>query len=186
MISKAFKTAYAERASKDRKRGLTLMEVAMVLAIIGVVIAAALLYFQSASTAQKLTSAYGQLAQIQQSVRTLYSGQPDYTGLTTATMAASQALPQSMVSGTTLHHAFQAGVTIAPATTAGGANTGFSVVFAQIPQDACKQMLTKDLGRGVYSAGASTTLVQPSLPFTLPLATTSCASTYNDITWVFN
>lgn len=186
MISTAFKHAYARKLGKNRKRGLTLMEVAMVLAIVGIVIAAALLYYNSANTARQTTAALGQLAQIQTSVRSLYAGQSNYSGISATNLANSDALPASMISGTTIRHAFNGNVTIEPATTSGGgANSGFTVTFANVPQDACKQMLTKDLGRGLYSAGVGTPAVQPNLPFTLTAATTACGNTYNSVQWTF-
>lgn len=187
MISTAFKHAYARKLDKNRKRGLTLMEVAMVLAIVGIVIAAALLYYNSANTARQTTAALGQLAQIQQSVRSLFSGQANYAGATTAELAGSEALPPSMVSGATIRHAFNGPVTIASVAAAGGANSGFSVTFGNIPQDACKQLLTKDMGRGVFSAGVGGTVrVQPNLPFTLAQTDAACSATYNNVVWVFN
>lgn len=185
-MSQSLQKKLFSKIKSRRTRGLTLMEVAMVLAIIGIVIAAALIYFSQANTSQKQTQALGQLAQIRQSVRSLYSGQSNYSGLVTASIATSQSLPASMVNGNTIKHAFGGLVTIESTTASGGADSGYAVTFAQIPQDACKQMLTKDLGRDLYSAGASSTLTQPNLPFTLAQATTSCASTYNDITWTFN
>ena len=187
MITTAFKHAYARKLGNNRKRGLTLMEVAMVLAIVGIVIAAALLYYNSANTARQTSSALGQLAQVQTSVRSLYAGQANYAGVTTAVLADSEALPSSMISGATIRHAFNGPVTIASAPAAGGANSGFSVQFANVPQDACKQMLTKDLGRGVFSAGVGGNVaVQPNLPYTLPNATAACTATYNNVVWVFN
>lgn len=177
---------FASKLASRRTRGLTLMEVAMVLAMIGVVVAGALIYFNQANTQQKTTAAFGQLSQIQQAVRSLYSGQANFAGLTTAVMANSDALPASMVSGTTLRHAFNGAVTVSSASASAGANSGFSVEFGDVPQDACQAMLTKDLGRGVFSVGASTVRAQPNLPFTLPQASASCSASYNDITWVFN
>ena len=187
MISTALKHAYARKLGRNRKRGLTLMEVAMVLAIVGIVIAAALLYYNSANTARQTTSALGQLAQIQQSIRSLYAGQSSYAGVSHTELAQSEALPASMIgTGNTIRHAFNGTVEIEPATTAGGSNSGFKVTFANVPQDACKQMLTKDLGRGLYEAGVDgNTEVQPDLPFTLSGATTACADTYNEVTWTF-
>ena len=184
MISMKLKNKYVKRLSNRKNRGLTLMEVAMVLAIIGIIIAGALLYFNTANTSQKITSSLAQLAQIQQSVRTLYSGQANYSGLTTALIAQSDALPASMISGSTISHAFNAGVTVTANTTS---STNFDVVFSGLPQDVCKQMLTKDLGRGLVSAGTTVaTQTQPSLPFNLTQATAACTGTTNAITWVFN
>ena len=187
MIATKLTNSYIKRLEKRKGRGLTLMEVAMVLAIIGIVIAAALLYFNTANTSQKIVSALGQVAQIQQSVRTLYSGQSDYTGLTTALIAGSEALPASMTNGTSITHSFNGAVTVVE-----NANPrNFTITFAGFPSDACTQMLTKDLGRGLVSASSSAVpalVVQPNLPMNLTVATAACATAgnANDIIWTFN
>lgn len=188
MIATKLTNSYIKRLEKRKGRGLTLMEVAMVLAIIGIVIAAALLYFNTANTSQKIVSALGQVAQIQQSVRTLYSGQSDYTGLTTALIAGSEALPASMTDGTSITHPFNGAVTVVTNTLT---PRNFTVTFAGFPSDACTQMLTKDLGRGLVSASSSAVpalVIQPNLPMDLGTATTACATAgnNNDIIWTFN
>lgn len=185
MISK-INSAYARKLHNNRKRGATLMEMVAWLALAAMIIAGALVLWNVANSSRQTTTALTQLNQIQTAVRTLYSGQSSYTGLTTAILVNSKALQQSMISGATIRHAYNGAVTVTPvATTNGGANSGFTVSFANIPQDACQQMLTKDLGRGLYEAGASAKAQQPNLPFSLANATASCTATYNTVTWTF-
>lgn len=185
MISK-LNLAYAQKLSRTRRRGATMMEVIAVLFFIGLLAAGALVLWSMANTSSQTTTALTQLNSIQSAVRTLYNGQPNYTGLNTGVIVNSQALPTSMISGNAIRHAFNGNVTVAPATsTGGGANSAFTVSFSNIPSNACQQLLTKDLGRGLYSAGASTQQQQPSLPFTLAAATTSCNASYNTVSWTF-
>jgi hypothetical protein len=186
MISK-FNSAFARKLHRSRKRGATMMEVIGYLAVAAVIIAGVLVMLSVAFGQSKAATSLNQLNQIQTAVRSLYSGQPNYSGLSTAVIVNSKALQQSMISGTTLRHAFNGAITITPVTTtAGGANSGFQISFANIPQDACQSMLTKDFGRGLYEAGASVKAQQPSLPFTLAQATASCSATYNTVTWTFS
>ncbi|MCZ7860812.1 type 4 pilus major pilin [Agrobacterium salinitolerans] len=185
MISK-FNSAYARKLHKTRKRGATLMEMVAWLALAAMIIAGALVLWNVANSSRQTTTALTQLNQIQTAVRTLYSGQSSYVGLSTAVLVNSKALQQSMISGTAIRHAYNGAVTVAPATTTGGgANSGFTISFANIPQDACQQMLTKDLGRGLYEAGVGTMVGQPNLPFTLVLATGQCSGPYNTVKWTF-
>jgi type II secretory pathway pseudopilin PulG len=162
------------------------MEMAMVLAMIGIVIAAALLYYNTANTSRQTQSALGQLAQIQQSVRSLYSGQPNYTGLTTASLATSNALPNSMVSGNLIKNPYNGSVTVIAANAGGGTASGFSVAFANVPEDACKKLVTKDLGRATYSmsVGSTTKTQDDGLPFNLTDA--NACTNGATITWVFS
>ncbi|MCV9964671.1 hypothetical protein OIU34_22530 [Pararhizobium sp. BT-229] len=186
MISK-FNSAYASKLRRSRKRGATMMEVIAYLAIASVIIAGVLVLLSVAFGQSKTATALSQLNQIQTAVRNLYSGQPNYAGLSTSVIVNTRALQQSMISGATIRHAFNGAVTITPVpTTDGGANSAFTVSFANVPQDACQSMLTKDLGRGLYEAGANVKQQQPSLPFTLAQATASCSATYNTVTWTFS
>nr|WP_250807221.1 type 4 pilus major pilin [Neorhizobium tomejilense] len=190
MISKAFKHAYARKLGKNRKKGATLMETIAVLAIIGMLAATALVMWNSANTSRQTTTALTQLNQIQTAVRNLYAGQANYTGLSNATLINAKSLQQSMIASTTsIRHSFSGEVTVTPTTVAGIG--GFIVQYDGIPKDACAQLLTKDLGRGVYEAGTTTakrtqTGAQgATLPFPLAAANTACAGTYNTLTWTF-
>jgi Tfp pilus assembly protein PilE len=186
MISK-IRSAYARKLHTSRKRGATLMEMVAWLALAAMIIAGALVLWNVANGSRQTTQALTQLNQVQTAVRTLYNGQSNYLGLTTAALVTAKSVQQSMISGATIRHAYNGTVVVLPATTTnGGANSAFSIAFANIPQDACQQMLTKDLGRGVYSAGASVVAVQPNLPFNVASAATSCSAAYNTVTWVFN
>lgn len=175
------------RLKKTRRRGLTLVETAMVLAILAVVVGSIMLYYTSANTNRQTTSVLGDLAAIQQSVRTLYSGQASYNGISEADLISTNALPSRMVAGTTLRHSFNGTATITQGDAGGGAGSGFQVRFTNIPAEACSRMLSTDLGRGLYSAGASAIRNQSQgLPFTPGQAASSCNQTNNTITWVFN
>lgn len=177
-----------KRLAAKARRGLTLIEAAMVLAILALVVAGIMLFYTSANTSRQTTAALGDLAAIQQSVRSLYGGQSSYLGLDTAGLAATKALPARMItSANGLRHSFNGAVTVSADTAAGGANSGFSVRFDSVPQEACVKMLSSDLGRGLFSAGASTIRNQTQgLPFTPPDATASCSAANNTITWIFS
>lgn len=142
-----------------RRRGLTLIETAMVLAIAAVFIAGVMLFFQNASISSKTNEATSQLAAIQQAIRTVYAGQASYNdvnGTMELALINTRSVPQKMVDTATktLRHAFNGPVLIGPAS--GGAN--FQVVFNGLPSDACAKMLTMDFGRGLLSVSGSTTV----------------------------
>lgn len=142
-----------------RRKGLTLIETAMVLAIAAVFIAGVMLFFQNASISAKTNEATSQLAAIQQAVRTVYAGQASYdsaNGTIVQGLIATRSVPSKMVNTTTqsLRNAFNGDVDIQPV--ANGAN--FDVVFNGLPSDACAKMLTMDFGRGLLSVSGSSTV----------------------------
>lgn len=142
-----------------RRKGLTLIETAMVLAIAAVFIAGVMLFFQNASISAKTNEATSQLAAIQQAVRTVYAGQASYdsaNGTIVQGLIATRSVPSKMVNTTTqtLRNAFNGDVDIQPV--ANGAN--FDVVFNGLPSDACAKMLTMDFGRGLLSVSGSATV----------------------------
>ena len=53
------------------RRGLTLIEAAMVLTILALVVAGVMLFYQNATTSQKISQAAGQISTIQQAVRSM-------------------------------------------------------------------------------------------------------------------
>jgi Tfp pilus assembly protein PilE len=187
MIKTRIQNAFARRIETRKKKGATLFEIIMYLVIAAVILATVALNYGSANTASNTTTAISQLNQIATQIRSLYSGQPTYNGLTTANLASSEALPNSMISGNTIRHVFNGNVTVAAAATTGGADAGFEVNFTNIPKAACEQMLTKDFGRDMFEAGTATgSRQQPDLPFTLPQASAACANSYNTMSWTFN
>jgi prepilin-type N-terminal cleavage/methylation domain-containing protein len=142
-----------------RRKGLTLIETAMVLAIAAVFIAGVMLFFQNASISAKTNEATSQLAAIQQAVRTVYAGQASYQtdgGTIVQGLVATRSIPQKMVTTDqqSLRNAFNGPILIEP--TGGGAN--FDVVFNGLPSDACAKMLTMDFGRGLLAVSGSNTV----------------------------
>jgi major structural subunit of bundle-forming pilus len=153
-----------------RRRGFTLIELAMVLAIAALIIGSVMLFFGSASTNQKTNDVTQETANIAQIVRGLYSGQPDYSGITTASIASSSQMPNKWVSGNTLRNGFQGSVTVTPS---GANNAQFAVSFSNLPDYACTKIATYDFGTGSYGVTAGTT-TQYGSPLTPVAAEAAC------------
>lgn len=181
--------AISRKAAIKRQRGLTLIEAATVLAILAFVVAGIMVMYTSADQSRKTTTALSQLASIQQSVRSLYGGQATYSNLTTAAIAASASLPTSMISGTTLRHAFNGSINISAADAGGGSNSGFQIEFTNVPKDPCVKIVSADLGRGLYSVsvgGQTRSQAGTPPPFDPTSAISACGSSSNTINWIFN
>jgi prepilin-type N-terminal cleavage/methylation domain-containing protein len=156
----------------SRRRGFSLVEIAMVLAIAALIIAGVMLFFGNASSNQKSNDTIAEVANIAQIVRSLYAGQSDYTGITTAVVAQSGQMPAKWVSGVTaLNNPFGKSVVIS---TASGTSQ-FSIALSGLPAAACVKLATYDLGTGTYGtlAGNTASYGGPVSPAT---AQTACAS----------
>ena len=183
-------------ANRDfrHERGFTLLELTMSLAIIAVLVGGIVLFFSSASTSQKTSDAMYELGNIQQAVHSMYSGQANYSTISTQIIAQSQQIPSKWGGGTAqLTDPFNGATNVTPEGNAiqGGpaANGSFVVEMDNIPTSACVKMVTQDLGPsmlGVGVGGPPTTITGPISPVA---AQASCGggttSSSVNIFWVF-
>ncbi|MBV8046451.1 MAG: prepilin-type N-terminal cleavage/methylation domain-containing protein [Paludibacterium sp.] len=159
---------------KRRQRGLTLIEAAMVLALSAVVVAGAVMYYQSASENNKSQVALGQLGMIQSTVQTITGSTANYSGLVTADLARSSNIPASQKSGNTL---------ISPwgNLTVTGATDTYDVVMAKVPQGPCQTLAGQDLGSSLMKmkiGGADASSPGKA-------AAALCTGATQDLAWTF-
>lgn len=172
--------------AQRRRRGLTLIEAAMVLVILALVVGAVMLYYQSANQNRQISAVAGQLAATQQAVRSAYAGVNDLTGITEKEI--QKYLPASMTdSQGNIRHAFNGPMKVS--TTNG---SYFTVSLNGIPYDACKRLATMDMGRAtlglniVKGAGGGSEDITNAPPFTKDNAQTACGDTgVTSLAWTF-
>lgn len=168
-----------------RQGGFSLVEIAMVLAIIALLVAGIMLFFGTASTAQKTNDAMSELAAVQQTVRSVYAGQADYTGLSETVIANAGQLPRKWVKGvppaaTGLSSPFNAAVTVAPQASA----AQFSVTMNNIPDTACSKMVTMDMGTGLVSVVVNGGTAVNGRAMS-PTEAQQCTGNANVVVWTF-
>lgn len=175
-------TVLTLKARARRRRGLTLIEAAMVLVILALVVGGVMLFYQNANQSRQVSEAQSQLAAIQQSVRSWSSGQYGYDGLTVTSL--KQYLPAKMMdtTGATLRHAFGGTGDIT-----GDSTTGtFTVQLNSIPRDACQKLSTTDMGRALVKIDVNGTAVEGQA-MTRTSAQTACSSaSANIMKWTFS
>lgn len=179
-------------ASRRRRSGFSLVEIAMVLAIVALLVAGIMLFFSNANTAQRTNDAMAELAAIQQTVRSLYSGQADYTGLDAVLVGNSRQMPAKWVRGTIgsatgLSSPFGAAVNVAAATTT-TTNDSFTIAMTGVPAQACNKMVTMDLGTSLISLRVgSTAAAVTGRAMTAAEANGACVNNNaQTITWTLN
>lgn len=186
---------------KSEQSGRSMVEMLGVLAIIGVLSVGGIAGYSKAMAKFKTSKALDQVSTTVANVRTLYSGQPNYSGLTTAIAIQMGAIGAEMLSGqsptsaSTAYNAFNGSVTISATTVSGRKNAGFELVFSGLSKEACVQMASSDWGSGSGSglvsvqagAAAAGTTAAGTLPLNLATAAGGCnlEGDTNKVTWVY-
>ena len=178
------------RYQRRRQRGITLIEISMVLALSAIFIAGIFAYLRTSTTNQKVEQAINEIAFMRNTVYELYRSQASYSQLTTAQLAASNVVPRRMVDvdGTSLRHSFKGRMDVSPSTVDAFGDS-FSIGLNALPSDGCMLMASKDFGRDVFrieiTGGAGGTFETYPTP---AVASTACGTqgeTAASITWYF-
>lgn len=196
---------------KSEQSGRSMVEMLGVLAIIGVLSVGGIAGYSKAMAKFKLTKAMDQVSTTVTNIRTLYSGQPNYNGLTTTVAIAMGAVGAEMLNGVATstaskaYNAFNGQVTIASATVNGNADAGFTVTFFGLGKEACVALSTADWGSGSgsglvsvsagtgaaaggnFAAGATGTTAAATLPLKLSSAASGCSKSGdgNAVQWTY-
>lgn len=134
----------------SEQSGRSMVEMLGVLAIIGVLSVGGIAGYSKAMAKFKLTKAMDQVSTTVTNIRTLYSGQPNYSGLNTTTAIRMGAIGAEMLNGvdttsaTAAYNAFNGRVFISA--TASG--QGFVVAFTGLGKEACVSLGSADWGSG--------------------------------------
>jgi hypothetical protein len=127
----------------------------------------------------KSSSEVANLTQLSTNISTTYTGQPTFTGLTTA--IAANLAPASMVSGATLVNAWGGPITVAA--DAGNPST-FDVVEYAVPSNGCVDLVNKASNYVSLTLGGTT--YSASNPLNPGAATTACnAAATSTISFVY-
>jgi prepilin-type N-terminal cleavage/methylation domain-containing protein len=175
-----------------RRKGFSLIEVAIVLGIIGLVIGG--IWVASAAVQTNLREAIASegLLQIVQNVRSNYNGQsPSATADITADLVSTLSIPADLLQGTQTRTPWNTAITVALDNSSGLVDR-FTVTFAAVPRVSCVELVARNtnitIGTGlvniVVNGGTATTLT--TFPVDPPTAVAACASpTANTITWLW-
>lgn len=188
---------------KSEQSGRSMVEMLGVLAIIGVLSVGGIAGYSKAMAKFKTSKALDQVSTTVANVRTLYSGQPNYAGLTTEIAIKMGAIGAEMLGGTSptkatvAYNAFNGVVTISATSVNKRANGGFELKFDGLSKEACVQMASSDWGSGSGSglvsvqAGSDAsnqgTTASGTLPLQLSMAAAGCNNEgdTNSVTWVY-
>lgn len=127
-----------KKFSKRQQGGFTLVELAIVIAIIVVAIVGIVAKIQSVRLTQQVSAEGANLNAIMGKVQSTFAGRANYAGVSTALLLAQSGFPTQMVNGTTVTNVWGGGVTVAPGT----GNTTVDIAYAGVPTNACIELVS--------------------------------------------
>lgn len=178
------KTKIAGRRLKARaQRGYGLLEIAIGLVLVAGIAAGVMMFYQNAQNNNRTNDAISQVAAIQSAVQGLYHGQSTYSGLDTANIATSGALPNKMIASTNqLRSPFNTNVlvsTVTPFDT-------YTIEIEDVGSEPCLRLVSQDFGRNVARLATelnTTGVVRRAM--TVAEARSACGTDRADIMWTF-
>lgn len=184
---------------KNEQNGRSMVEMLGVLAIIGVLSVGGIAGYSKAMTKFKINKSMDQISMLVANIRTLFSGQRNYSGLNNANAVSFGIIPNEMDGGGgVITNAFAGNVTIGTAAVdKGDTNAAFTIKYEGLGQEACVTMATSDWGSGSSSGlvnmsvsadgGEGTTYTGADLPITLinAAANCGCATASCSIQWTY-
>ncbi len=135
---------------KNEQSGRSMVEMLGVLAIIGVLSVGGIAGYSKAMAKYKLSKAMDQVSMTVANIRTLYSGQPNYSGLNTKIAIQMGAIGTEMLNGVKASVASKAYNSFNGEAFVSASNDGrsFFVTFTGLGKEACVALSTADWGSG--------------------------------------
>ena len=147
------------KLNRIEQSGRSMVEMLGVLAIIGVLSVGGIAGYSKAMTKFKINKSMDQISMLVANIRTLFSGQRNYSGLSNANAISFGIIPGEMDGGgAVITNAFAGDVTLGTTGVNGNADAGFTIKYDGLGQEACVTMATSDWGSGSSSGLISMTV----------------------------
>ena len=165
--------------NRKNEAGFTLLELLLVVGVGAILLLAGIATYRLVTAGNNINEANKLVQTIKQQVQRLYQGQTSYgTANITANLVNAGIFPASALNGTTPVTPWNSNITVT------GATNTFTIQFAALPEDACIQLATTDLGDDPdfvdITVGTTVSTVTP----TLAAADTACGAS-TAILWEF-
>lgn len=164
---------------KKRKKGLTLVEVILVMALIIIGLVGVFVVYGKTTMREKENRSINDIKLIQTSVQQLYQSQGTYKGLDLDNALESHVLPDNMIdSDGETYNAFKGAIEIESyrMTKADLNDTSFRISYKNIPTEACINIIS-GLKYNFYAIYVNKTIVKsPTVDFSLSKLSTACAN----------
>ncbi|UMS01533.1 pilus assembly protein [Escherichia coli] len=133
------------------RKGLSLIEASVVLALSAIVVSGVMYYYQAASDNNKTQSTVSEVMSIVSAVNGLCVGTSGYDGLDSEVIIKTSAVPENYkgTDGTTIMHPF--GGEVEPGATNDG--TKYYIVLNDVPQGPCVNLASMNFGTSLGGVG---------------------------------
>lgn len=129
------------RMGRNNQKGIGLIELAIALAIAVGVLWGVFKIVGTVNAKRQTSSLSQSVTMMGNDLRTKFSEQGNFTGLTTATFIQLGIPPESMISGSALSTSFSTPMTVAATNVNGTGNDGFSFTFTGFPASSCSDFV---------------------------------------------
>jgi prepilin-type N-terminal cleavage/methylation domain-containing protein len=168
-----------------RQRGLTLIELLLVLVVVLAIAVTGFILFGQTSAGQKAQDGQTALMAVSTSVKRVVNGR-NFTGVSSAVLVQADVVPENLVVGSTIVNPWGGLITVAPAGIASGANNSYSIQFEGVPREACNQMIANTHPQFYRVQVGSSVLINRDASDTTATAAdiaTACDAQLNTVTW---
>lgn len=132
---------------KKFKKGFSLLEIILVLAIAAALVIAALLIYPKVKSHNNILNEVKNIGLIVAAAKELYGGKANYQGLTTVVLAQSGLLPESLLQdGVKIRNSWNGSITYTAGNGSAGNYTTVQVQSSDIPKDDCFNLVSQLYG----------------------------------------
>lgn len=131
--------------SRSKQKGLTLIELAIVIAIVAIIIFGVFLLFSRVQTSRIATDEAQNLNMMMADVRSKFGTQGSFNGITPTVMINLGLVPRTMINGNNIRNGWNTNVTVAAVNLSGTAGDGVEFTY-QVPREACADFVTSASG----------------------------------------
>lgn len=169
-----------EQKLKGLKKGFTLTEVMLCLAIAAIIIITIFMAYPKIKASQYIDQESRNIASIKAGVRSLYTTKPSYSGLSNKVAAYAEIIPSSMIQsntsyslksawgGTVTIYSSDYGITKSP-------DSSFTIIYTNVPADVCAKLVATDAGEMSAIKVGNTRVKEIGGLLDIDATTTACA-----------
>jgi prepilin-type N-terminal cleavage/methylation domain-containing protein len=164
------------RLKANHQRGMTLIELLLVLLVAGGIFVIVFGYFKEANNQTQVQTAASELALMSKKAQKVFSSQGSYDGATAAVLINLGIPSKKWISGSNIRDPWGNNITVA---SAGTNNAILRFTYAGVPSDVCSSFVTTTEGSFQRVAVGSTVIKNTGTGTTLSAVTlgTACAGT---------